>query len=193
MGLHIRKLKDLNFDEGFDFALALSPAIPIIMQSERLRMEFMKIFNDEMMEQRKIIREEMAKEKGRQNQDKIVNAQNAFNTEIANMTTRDVAKILPKVLKDYRASVFEALAILCNCTVDEIRKQGVKQGIKAIYEVLKENDFADFLPSAELSESTESSSVMPNSPEPSELSEVLEVSDSTDLSDTQTQNVEITN
>lgn len=169
--MEIRKLKDLSFDEGLDFTLALSPAIPMFMQSEFLRMKLLGVFNDEIAKQRKIIRSESVKDKGRKKIDVINDASIAINSEIAEMVTRDVAKTIPKLLKDYRESVFEALAVLCKCSVSDISKQTSVWGVQAIWRVWNDTNLKDFLPSAEGSEPTELLPVTPSNQENSGLTD----------------------
>jgi hypothetical protein len=144
--MEIRKLKDLSADEILDFALALSPMIPLIMKSEFLRMQFFGAFNSEIEAQYKIIQS---------NANDALLATNAINNEIAEMLTRDAEKLIPKMLKDYRKNVFEALAILCAVTVDEIKKQNGIWLIKALWTVKSDIEVMDFLQSAGSSEQTE--------------------------------------
>jgi len=146
--MEIRKLKDLTADEGLDFIFALSPAISLIMRSEFLRMKLLGALNEEAKTQRKILRTESAKEKGRQNAEAIAAAEVAFNNEVAEMITRDIEKIVPQLLKDYRKNVYEALAILAGCDVAEIKKQSLPWLMAAIWRVKDDVNLNDFLPSA---------------------------------------------
>jgi len=169
--MKIRKLNELDANEILDFMYALSPAIPIIMKSEFLQMQFLGAFNNTIKTQHELIRKELVKEAGRQSTETLAGIESTINNEVAEMIIRDITMIIPALLKDCRNNVFEALAVLCGVSAGEVGKQPSTWLVKALWTVKNDMDLRDFLPSAGSAEQTESLSASQNSPAPSELTD----------------------
>jgi len=146
----MRKIKDLNGDEFLDLVFALSPVLPLILDMEIVKSQFLGAINENVRKQATILRKETAKEKGRQKEDVIEAATVALVNEQSMMAVRDITLIVPKLVsKEYRSATFEGLAIIEGKTIDEIRALPAPQLVGLVHQVIKDIDLKDFLPFAE--------------------------------------------
>jgi len=152
----MRKIKDLTSDEFFDLVFAVSPILPLILDMEIVKTQFLGAINEKVREQVIILRKEEAKEKGRQKENVIEAATTAIIREQALVASRDIAFIVPKLVsKDYRGATYDGLAILSQKTADEIKALSAAQIVGMLRQVIKDIDLRDFLSLSEQSEVTE--------------------------------------
>lgn len=55
-----------------------------------------------------------------------------------------VLRVLPVFIKNYKAELYEILAILCDKSVNEVEEQSFGETIKLIKELLADDDFKSF-------------------------------------------------
>ena len=116
----MRKIKELTADEFFDFTLALTPVIPLILDMEIVKMQYMGVFNAEVRRQQNIIRSEREKAANApgdkvvfENAAKVSAAFDAIGEETGKIMVRDISALVPKLLtRENREAIFEALTIL---------------------------------------------------------------------------------
>lgn len=146
-----RKLSDLNADEFFDFGCALSPILPMIIESELVQYNVFGKLSNKMIE----VQGEIIAEQGKARPDKkaILSLRNEAAGENVAVMMRDIAKIIPLLMsKQNRGIVFEALAILEQKPASDIKQYPGGKVVTMLKEIITDTDFKSFLSYAEPSE-----------------------------------------
>jgi hypothetical protein len=152
--LVLRKIADLDADEFFDFAFALTPLLPTILDLEIVQMQIHGSVGKGVEKAQKALFSELAKKK--QNPAAVALARDGFNREAGRVAMRDIIAAIPKLVsRELRGFVYEGLAILTKTDVPEIKKVKGNELVKMIRRVISDIDIKDFLDYADVPEPTE--------------------------------------
>jgi len=144
-----------------DFVFALSPVLPLIMDSELLKTQLSDGINASITE----MLLDLEKAQASNDNDAIIRAHCELNKQRAEIIIRDILSAVPKLVsREYRGAVYEALSILEQKPVGELKAKKGAWLLSTVRNVIKDIDFKYFLDFAGESESTEPSSTVPNSP-----------------------------
>ena len=160
----MRKIADLNGDEFFDFMYALSPILPVISQLEVVKSGFAVITNyAPTAEDIAKIKSDVEKSKSKKKlTDEELAAQLKDNVKLRAEVFTLIAKELPILIphitsKENRVAVYDALSILEEMPVDEIKAWPAPKLMKRVAALIKDPGIKDFLAYAEPVDTDESS------------------------------------
>lgn len=159
----MKKLKELDADAFLDFVVAVTPILPLVLKSESLRASILGTFNDSVAEARQRIVKNSdgvdddglaVAKKGKEKE--VERAYSDIAKESAEMFGRDLFMLVPQLAsREYRSAVYEALSILEEKPIEELKSRGGTYLISSVREVIEDIDFKDFLGSVEQQEATE--------------------------------------
>ena len=155
MAYTTRKLKDLSSDEFFDFVFSLTPIMPALLKTEYVKARIGGKVNADLTAASIEWSKQLAKEDYDENaMEDVLIRLNAASVE---SSVKDIMEVLPVLThKENRNALHEAIAILEQKSVEEIKAYPTPKILTIIKAMFADINFIDFLDYTEQPDAIES-------------------------------------
>ena len=166
----MRSIAQLNGDEFFDFIFALSPILPVIGQLDIVKSGFAVVTNHSPTAKDVAnIKAEIERRKDRKTATDAEIARNMQNkakqnAELFTILAKEIPILIPYIAaKENRVAVYDALSILEQVPVDEIKAWPAPKLMSRVMSLFKDPGLKDFLDYAESADMEKSPQLLQNS------------------------------